>query len=427
MKRPQMTGRMVAQRQVSGSKIELQLPQRVHPPEVAARFAAVGGHQPGVVVIDQLRIFVAEAQRGGRFGGHDVISLPHGFGQDARRCVRPDRRACSSAPQAIDGHARLLLVRVDVDGDAVVLQHGHQGFGQLRVEVVGVDVNEVEHLLAAAARGAGKPAAGRTAQETPRGHAAAASAPARCRAFFPTATRICRLRQGPVGQRSDSSAQSAQQVETRHGPFGHGQAVGRHIGRFALAHQAGDVNAGRTFQPAAVAMHAQVGDRLELGAGEHARDRACRSERRGSDWPSPAARPLRRARSERWGTCEAARSACGIRRSDCTRPPRRLPAPAPNPIAIRRDSAARGEAASAVGSAGAAAGVAAAAGRRRCGWQRRTQVAREQVGIVADDLAGIQNVLGIEDPLRIPGTRRTAGRPAGARTACGSVRRRVRR
>ena len=80
------------------------------------------------------------------------------------------RRAWSSAPQAIEAMPACFCSGWHVDRHAVVLQHGDQRLGQLRVEVVGVDVDEVEHLLAAAAGRAGEPAAGRPAQKAPRRH-----------------------------------------------------------------------------------------------------------------------------------------------------------------------------------------------------------------------------------------------------------------
>ena len=86
----------------------------------------------------------------------------------------------------------------------------------------------------------------------------------------------------------------------------------------------------------------------------------------------------------------------------------------------RRLSCALGRASSAAG-----ARLTIAGGRRRR--QRRAEVARDQVRVVADDLARIEDVLRVEDLLHFAETRRTAGRPAGGQRPCGSARRRVRR
>ena len=108
-----MAGRVIAQRQVQRPEIELQLAEGVHLPEEAAGLAAVGGHQPGVVVVDQLRIFVRQAQRGGRLGGDDVIALPHRFGQNGDVVLgdlsgrgRAHRRRSTPCPPASDRDGR---------------------------------------------------------------------------------------------------------------------------------------------------------------------------------------------------------------------------------------------------------------------------------------------------------------------------------
>ena len=61
----------------------------------------MGGQQPGVVVVEHLRILVHEAKRRGRLRGDDVIALADGVGEDGHVPPR-QRRAWSSAPQAID-------------------------------------------------------------------------------------------------------------------------------------------------------------------------------------------------------------------------------------------------------------------------------------------------------------------------------------
>jgi len=74
--------------------------------------------------------------------------------------------------------------------------------------------------------------------------------------------------QGPIDRRRDESAVRAEQVEMGHHPFGRRKSVGRHVRALALPHQTRNVHIGRAFQPARVAMNAQIGDRLELIAGQ---------------------------------------------------------------------------------------------------------------------------------------------------------------
>ena len=116
-----------------------------------------------------------------------VIALPHRVGEDGDVVLGGLPRVVERA-DGDRGHARLLLLGMDVDAQPVVFEHGDHRFGQLRVEVVGVHVDEIEHLLPAAARRAGEPAAGGPAQKTPRRPPAAAFAPGQCPASSPTAT-----------------------------------------------------------------------------------------------------------------------------------------------------------------------------------------------------------------------------------------------
>ena len=132
---------MVTDGQVDGFEIQFQLTGLMQFPEVAAGFAGVFGDQQGIFVVQQMGVFPGQGQGGRRFGRHDVIALPDGIGQefDVRLCDSP--RAIERA-QRDHRHAGLLLFGVHEDGDSVVFHHGHQRVGQLRVEPVGVDVDE---------------------------------------------------------------------------------------------------------------------------------------------------------------------------------------------------------------------------------------------------------------------------------------------
>ncbi len=62
------------------------------------------GHEAGLVVVDQMQIFVRQAERGGRLGGDDVIALPHGVGQQGD-VVLAMRAGVVEAPHGDRGHA----------------------------------------------------------------------------------------------------------------------------------------------------------------------------------------------------------------------------------------------------------------------------------------------------------------------------------
>ena len=55
-----------------------------------------------------------------------------------------------------------------IDGDAVMLQHRDQGLAQLRIVIVGVRVDEIQHLAAAAPRRPGQTPAGGHTHEAAR-------------------------------------------------------------------------------------------------------------------------------------------------------------------------------------------------------------------------------------------------------------------
>ena len=195
------------------------------------------------------------------------------------------------------------------------------------------------------------------------------------------------------------------------------QPVGRHVGPLALAHQPGDIDAGRAFQPAAVAVDAQVGHVLELVAGQAAQVEPAGEHAADQVGLRPRRRLLGRREAEDRAHPHVRRPASGTRRSGCRRPSRRPPAPGPSSIAARP-------------------GREAAATRLRLRGRRRlrrpaaigrTEVARQQLRVVADDLARVEDVLRVEDLLHL--AEHVVERPdlPARGRACGSARRRVRR
>ena len=139
----------------------------------------------------------------------------------------------------------------------------------------------------------------------------------------------------PIGQRAEPASPSAQQIEPRQQPIAGPQAVGRHIGRLRFDHQLGNIDSGRTFQPALMAIDAQIGDRLSSRRLPASPDRICRPPRRGSNWPSPAAKLLRPGSRERSGTSAGRSIAPGRCRSRCSRGPWPPSPPGSNSNAFR--------------------------------------------------------------------------------------------
>src|SRR5690606_36096804 len=120
-------------------------------------FAGTLGHQASIVVVQQGRVLACEAQHGGRFGGHDLVPLPHGLGQDGD-VVLCHLAGTIERAHRNHGHGRVQLPGVDVHVHAVVFHHGHQGVAQFGVVVVHKVVDEVQHLAAGTARGSRQPA-----------------------------------------------------------------------------------------------------------------------------------------------------------------------------------------------------------------------------------------------------------------------------
>jgi hypothetical protein len=79
-----------------------------------------------------------------------MIALPYGVCQDSQIASR-EPTGDVHGPHRDRGHAGLDLLGMHVHGHAIVLQHRHQRFGQLGVVPIGVDVHEVQNLVAGSA------------------------------------------------------------------------------------------------------------------------------------------------------------------------------------------------------------------------------------------------------------------------------------
>ena len=151
-------------------------------------------------------------------------------------------------------HAGGLLMGMHVNPHAVMLQHGHKGFAQLRVEVIRIGIHKIKHFLHAAADGPGQAAVmcrRIKLRDVNRGNLRPWAIPK----IFSSNQRICLLLSARFSRRTGQTAQCAQQVEMYHRPLGKGQAVGGNVGPFAFPHYPGistpaDIPAGH------VAMHA---------------------------------------------------------------------------------------------------------------------------------------------------------------------------
>ena len=148
-------------------------------------------------------------------------------------------------------------------------EHAHQGFAQLRVVVVGEGIDEIENAVRAAAILPGQPAAGRrrrNGREATRGSLRPWAIPS----VFSISQRICRLPSAQFVSGATKPADRRRQIQARHDPVGKAHAVGAQVGGLGLHHQLGDIDAGRAFQAATVAMDAEVGHFLEGVGGQPA-------------------------------------------------------------------------------------------------------------------------------------------------------------
>ena len=130
---------------------------------------------------------------------------------------------------------------MNVDGDRVVFQHGHQRLGQLRVVVVGVGVDEVQNLGNVAPRGPRQPPPRREPHEAARGKPRQLAPLGHSHELFQEPARRT-IGDRPIGQRRHQAAQPTQPVDARHQPIARRQAVGQHVQPLAFGHQLRNVD-----------------------------------------------------------------------------------------------------------------------------------------------------------------------------------------
>ena len=159
---------MIAQRRMDRFQVQFEPSLLMQPPQVRAGFGRVFGHESDAVQIQELGVFVRQAECGGWFGSDDVVALPDRFGQDGH-VPGGESFGDLHRSHADRCHSTLDLARVDIDGDAVVFQDRDQSFRKLHVVPVGVDVDEIHDLAAAAAVRSGQPSAVGEAEEASGG------------------------------------------------------------------------------------------------------------------------------------------------------------------------------------------------------------------------------------------------------------------
>ena len=229
-------------------------------------------------------------------------------------------------------HAAADLARRHVDLDAVVVQHGDHRLGDRRVVVVGEDIHEVGDARPGGARPPRPAAPPGRAEEAPRRRRPAAAAGATRRTAFPAASGRCGWPAGrwPTGRRR-CRARAKISVRARTQSARSRPCSGR-VGRLGLEHQLGDVDVGRAFDRAHLAVDAQVGD------GPHfVRRQPCGVGVRPQEAAHQVGLGPRRGRLVVRGPEDRAHAVgkaprCGSVRSRCSSPPRARPLPAASEV-----------------------------------------------------------------------------------------------
>ena len=201
-----------------------------------------------------------ERENGGGLGRDDRVALADRLGESgnvlggdvARRLERAGRD---------HRHAGLHLILADKHGDAVVPHHGHQRFAQLRVEMVGVRVDEVHDFLGRGPRRMMQPAHGGVLQKAAAGQPRQLAA-LRDAGHFLQQPADLRMSECPIRDAGQPAGERGQRVDPRQQPVVQREAVGAHVRGLGFEHQLGNIDVGRAFEPAHVAMDAQVGHLL---------------------------------------------------------------------------------------------------------------------------------------------------------------------
>ena len=182
-----------------------------------------------------------QAKRGRGLGGHEVVALPHGLGQDPSRCARPRagriqcrlRRSAMPARTLFGPTAATPLCSIAATGP-----------GPTAGREIGVRVDEVEDFSRAAAGKPGQPPTGHAVKECGGDKSRQLSGAGRCPVFSPSAGGYVRLRKaqlanGPGKLASDANRSNPARIQSS------GPGRYRNVCTFALRHQLRDSDAGR--------------------------------------------------------------------------------------------------------------------------------------------------------------------------------------
>ena len=219
----------------------------------------VFGDNDRVFVAQQVRVLVGQAERRGRFGHQDLVTLADGVDQDPDVPSRDlSGRGDVAHRDAI--HAAADLARRDEQPDAVVTQHLRQRQTDLRFVVVGVMIDEVTHLQPARRVGPGPTPTGGVFEE--RLGRQRRQPPGGGQPDGP-------LQHEPRGRRSHQPIRQPRRdaAQPRHAVDAADEAVGDRLPArgdvlgFDLTDDLRDVDRRRTIQPALVTIKTQVRDR----------------------------------------------------------------------------------------------------------------------------------------------------------------------
>ena len=276
------------------------------------------GDQPGVGVVEQVEVVLAQHQGGGRLGADDRVALAGQVGQDAQVVLRPSRgpsrrRRGPAAP--CRSRAGRAARRRRCRCAAARRPSPRRSAGRCSWR----RCRRSRRRAAGAERGLRRPAAPRgPPQEAAARRSAAAAAAATGRRASPAASATAGSASSALASRAKALPRRAKRLGAGQHPVGAVQAVLGDVGRLGLQHQLGDVDVGRAFAGAHLAVDAQVGDRAHVVGRRAARIGRRPAAGGAAGWPWPAAWRPRRAWRGRSGTCAAPAPRSGTGRSRCS-------------------------------------------------------------------------------------------------------------
>ncbi len=251
---------------VDGLEVDRESPFAVKLPQVGAGFVGVLGDEVSVFVVEQVRVFVLETECGGGLGGEDGVALADDVGQQAdvspRDLVSPFEVAGGDP-----GHPAGDLSGRDEQADLVMLQDFGEGAADVGVVIIRVMVHEIGDLQATVGGRLGPPPFRGIAEERFAGDSREFSGGGETEQPFEDPPRDAALDQR-VGEPGDAGSERGDRFDASEQLVGDGETVGRDVLRLEFADDLGDVDRGGAFDPALVAIEAEVGDLFRSFFGE---------------------------------------------------------------------------------------------------------------------------------------------------------------